>query len=71
MTWYRVWILYHVNQMHVELTAVLGFNVILTGSFFPEPYRCHEAEGFVFCILLCNTDSTALYNVCGCVDDCK
>lgn len=52
MTWYRVWILYHVNQMHVELTAVLGFNVILTGSFFAEPYRCHEAEGFVFCILL-------------------
>ena len=51
--------------------CLLGFNVILTGSFFPKPYRCREAGGFVFCILLCNTDSTALYNVCGCVDDCK
>lgn len=31
---YIVWILYHVNQKHVELTAVLSFNVILTGLFF-------------------------------------
>lgn len=63
--------LYHVNQKHVELTAVLGFNVILTGSFFPSLVGVMMQKGLCFCILLCNTDSTALYNVCGCVDDCK
>lgn len=65
---YIVRILYLiVNEKHVELTAVLGFRVILVGSFFAEPCRCNEAKGFVFCILLCNTDDVPPCTMCAVV----
>lgn len=52
---YIVWIVYHVNHKHVELTAVLGFNVILTGSFFLSLLGVMMQKGlcFVFyCVIL-------------------